>query len=196
MLNISVWNVRIMNEKNLMDSIIESWDVKFVILCVVFITQRLHYHHFLTSFLFPVVLCMLFIPPSSVHYFNNFVTSHFVGHGTTPSILPCVSSFCSIVFCLLSVFFILGLPHVFFYSMFCCWPCSSHFGSPSTTKPYFASNLRYIFFLCLFCFVLVIFVCFVFVFSFVMLLGSIVCVYFCSFLRDGRCSSCWSCWNP
>jgi len=134
------------------------------------------------------------IPPSSVHYFNNFVTSHFVGYVITPSILPCVSSFCSIVFCLLCVFFILGLPHVFFYvcdlSMFCCSPCSSHFGSPSTTKAHCASNLKYIFSLCLFCFVLVIFVCFVFAFSFVMLLEGLVCVYFCSLKKDGGCSSC------
>ncbi len=140
------------------------------------------------------------IPLSLIHYFNNFVTSHFVGYVITPSILPCVSSFCSILFCLLCVFFILGLPHVFFYvcdlSMFCCSPCSSHFGSPSTTKAHCASNLRYIFSLCLFCFMLVVFVCFVFVFSFVTLLGGLVCIYFCSFLRDGGCSSCWSSWNP
>jgi hypothetical protein len=37
---------------------------------------------------------------------------------------------------------------------------------------------------------LVVFVCFVFVFSFVTLLGGLVCIYFCSFLRDGGCSSC------
>jgi hypothetical protein len=58
--NINVWNVQIMNEQILMDSITKSWDAKFVILCVVFIMQRLCHHRFLTSFFCSIILCVLF----------------------------------------------------------------------------------------------------------------------------------------
>lgn len=114
-----------------------------------------------------IVLCILLNDSIVIksHFQNNFAPSHYVCCFMLQSPSLSISSICSIHFCLLCLLFTLCLLCTFWkLSMHCYLSCSSCFCWPSTIKVHGASNIKSMFFICvyfvydcLFCFVLCLF---------------------------------------